>query len=131
MRFVIGAFIACGLCLAPLGAAQAPPPPQAAAQPYKAPRNAFGQPSFDGIWTHNFLIVMEASPQAPMLTLPEPAAKAMAGQVAGIISKQLDSALDPEVPELMKVIDGLPIVKGERRTRSVIEPADGKLPYSP
>jgi hypothetical protein len=29
------------------------------------------------------------------------------------------------------VIDGLPIVRGERRTRSVVEPADGKIPYTP
>ncbi len=94
------------------------------------PRTSFGHPSLEGIWTQNFVMLMEASPQAPMLTLPEPAAKAMAESVAKIISTQSDRGLDPEVPELMLSTDGLAIVRGERRTRSVVEPADGKLPYT-
>jgi hypothetical protein len=97
---------------------------------YAVPRTPSGQPSLEGIWTQNFLILMEASPQAPMLTLPEPAAKAMAAQVAKGIGGGFDKQLDPEVPELMAQTDGLPIVRGERRTRSVVEPADGKLPYT-
>jgi hypothetical protein len=97
------------------------------AQPaYSAPRTSFGQPSLEGIWTHNFVILMESTPQAPMLVLPEAAAKQMAEAAA----KGISDALDPEVPELMKAADGLPIVRGERRTRSVVLPADGKLPYT-
>lgn len=97
---------------------------------YAAPRTSFGQPSLEGIWTQNFVIIMESSPQAPMLVLPEAAAKQMADAVAKGIGDTLDRALDPEVPELMKAADGLPIVRGERRTRSVVLPADGKLPYT-
>jgi hypothetical protein len=121
------------VCLAPLAAGQTPAASaqQSAAAGYSAPRTSFGQPSLEGIWTQNFVLLMEASPQAPMLTLPEPAAKAMAASVAGTISTQSDRGLDPEVPELMKSTDGLAIVRGERRTRSVVEPADGKLPYTP
>ena len=129
------------ICLAPLAAGQAPAQTPAqtpatsaqqfAAAGYSAPRTSSGQPSLEGIWTQNFVLLMEASPQAPMLTLPEPAAKAMAASVAGVISTQSDRGLDPEVPELMKSTDGLAIVRGERRTRSVVEPADGKLPYTP
>jgi hypothetical protein len=63
--------------------------------------------------------------------VPEPAAKAIAAAVSAGIGAGFDKQLDPEVPELMKNTDGLPIVRGERRTRSVVEPADGKLPYSP
>jgi hypothetical protein len=114
-----------------LAAAQTPAPTSAAADNYSAPRTSFGHPSLEGIWTQNFLILLEASPQAPMLTLPEPAAKAMADQVAAGIASNFDRGLDPEVPELMRASDGLPIVRGERRTRSVVEPADGRLPYTP
>jgi len=39
--------------------------------------------------------------------------------------------LDPEVPLLMDHNDGLPIVRGQRRTRAVVRPADGRLPYTP
>lgn len=103
----------------------------AAAAEYHAPRTSFGAPSFEGVWTQNFVIVMEATPQVPMLVLPEPAAKKMAEALAQGIGDALDHGLDPEVPELMKQVDGLPLVRGERRTRSVVLPADGKLPYTP
>jgi len=98
---------------------------------YSAPRTSFGHPSLEGIWTQNFVILMESTPQAPMLVLPEAAAKQMAEAAAKAIGDSLDRGLDPEVPELMKAADGLPVVRGERRTRSVVLPADGKLPYTP
>ena len=103
------------------------PPPSPT---YVAPRTSFGQPSLEGVWTQNFVILMEATPRAPMLVLPEAAAKQMADAAAQGIGNALDRSLDPEVPELMKASDGLPIVRGERRTRSVVLPEDGKLPYT-
>lgn len=117
------------LTAAPLAFGQTPPPPAASA--YAVPRTSFGHPSFEGVWTQNFILLMESTPQAPMLTLPEPAAKAMADAVAKGVGSGFDRQLDPEVPELMKSTDGLAIVRGERRTRVVVEPADGKLPYTP
>ena len=65
-----------------------------------------------------------------MLTVPEPVAKAKAASIASGIGGAFDKQLDPEVPELMRSTDGLPIVGGERRTRSIVQPADGKLPYT-
>lgn len=121
------------LCLALLGApalAQGPTAPDAKAS-YTAPRTSFGHPSFEGIWTQNFVILMESTAQVPMLVLPEAAAKQMAEATARGIGDALDRGLDPEVPELMRAADGLPIVRGERRTRSVVLPADGRLPYTP
>ncbi|MEQ1782243.1 MAG: hypothetical protein ABMA14_12835 [Hyphomonadaceae bacterium] len=98
--------------------------------PYAAPRTSFGQPSLEGTWTQNFVILMESTSRAPMLVLPEAAAKQMAAAAAQGIGNSLDRGLDPEVPELMKATDGLPLVRGERRTRSVVLPEDGKLPYT-
>ncbi|MBI1360838.1 MAG: hypothetical protein GC155_11225 [Alphaproteobacteria bacterium] len=125
-----GLFAGC-LCVTPLAAGQTPglAPQPVTSEAYTAPRTSSGQPDLEGIWTQNFLILMEASPNAP-LTLPEPAAKAMAAAVAKGVSSGFDKQLDPEVPALMQVTDGLPIVRGERRTRSVVEPADGRLPYT-
>jgi hypothetical protein len=123
----------CALSLAllahPAAIAQTAETPKSAA-PYVAPRTSFGDPSFEGVWTQNFVILMEAHPRVPMLVLPEEAAREFATQAATGIGNALDSSLDPEVPELMKVTDGLPIVRGERRTRSVVLPADGRLPYT-
>lgn len=118
------------LCLP--AAAQTPTQtPAPVAQPYAVPRTPYGHPSFEGVWTSNFILMLESTPQAPMLTLPEPAAKRMADMVASMIATSLDKALDPEIPVLIKNTDGLGIVRGERRTRMVVLPADGKLPYTP
>lgn len=104
----------------------------AASQPgYVAPRTSFGQPSLEGVWTANFILPLEASPQAPMLTLPEPAAKAMAAAIVKVIANQFEEQLDPEVPEAVRNSDGLAIVRGQRRTRAIVEPASGMLPITP
>lgn len=121
------------LLLAPPALSQTPTTPSSSneSHTYTAPRTSFGQPSFEGIWTQNFVILMEATQQAPMLVLPEDAAAQMAAAAAAGIGNALDRSLDPEVPELMKATDGLPIVRGERRTRAVVLPADGRIPYTP
>jgi hypothetical protein len=98
---------------------------------YKAPRTSFGHPSLEGVWLSNFVLPLEASAQAPMLTLPEPAAKQMAAAYAKGVGDALDRQLDPEVPELMRNVEGLAVVRGERRTRAVVDPPDGKIPYTP
>ncbi len=120
-------------CIAPWAASQTPSPstqPSAAA-PYAAPRTPFGAPSIEGTWAANFIFTLEASPQAPSLTLPEHEAKNLATARADQIARIFDEQLDPEIPVNIKTTDGLPIVRGERRTRAVVLPADGKLPYTP
>jgi hypothetical protein len=141
MKSTIGllSLVTC-LCIAPVAIGQkvgqqtsAAKPAAAPAAPaaYTVPRNSLGQPNLEGIWTQNFLILMEASPKAPSLVIPEAAAKVMATAVANGIGDGFDQQLDPEVPVTIRSTDGLPIVRGERRTRSVVLPADGKLPYTP
>lgn len=57
-------------CLAALvigpGAASAGP---AASQGFKAPRNAYGQPDFSGIWTNASLTQLERPPQVKSLVI--------------------------------------------------------------
>lgn len=127
-KAAITGLVACCAALAPLAAAQTPPP--AGQKPYTAPRTSFGAPSLEGVWTQNFVMLMEATPRAPSLVLPEAEAQTFGDMMAKAIGDSLARGLDPEVPELMKVTDGLPIVRGERRTRMVVLPPDGKLPYT-
>lgn len=131
-NFAAACLVAGAFCFAPLAVGQSPASPtQATASPaYVAPRTSFGQPSLEGVWTANYILPLEASPQAPMLTLPEPAAKAMAAALAVAISDQFEKQLDPEVPEAMKRTNGLAVVRGQRRTRAVVEPTSGMLPYT-
>ncbi len=128
-KAAITGLVACCLASGPIAAAQTPPPSQQ--KPYSAPRTSFGAPSLEGVWNQNFVVLLEASPRAPELVLPEADAKMFGAMMAKAIGDSLDRSLDPEVPELMKVTDGLPIVRGERRTRTVVLPPDGKIPYTP
>jgi hypothetical protein len=114
------------VCFAPAAFAQAR---QSTA--YVAPRTSFGAPSIEGTWEANFIFTLEASPDAPSLTLPEREAEALADKRADEIARIFDEQLDPEIPVNIKTTEGLPIVQGERRTRAVVVPADGKLPYTP
>jgi len=98
---------------------------------YTVPRTSFGAPSIEGTWEANFIFTLEASPDAASLTLPEKEAEALAATRADFIAKLFDEQLDPEIPVNIKNTEGLPIVRGERRTRAVVLPADGKLPYTP
>ncbi len=125
VRACLGAGV---MSLALVAGAQTPAPTPPAG--YLAPRTSFGAPSLEGMWTTNFILPMEASPRTPTLTLPEKDAKAMADTLAGEIAASFDAMLDPEVPVNIRNTRGLAIVRGERRTRAVVLPADGRLPYT-
>ena len=78
----------------------------------------------------NFILPMEAPPGTPQLVVSEKDAKAVAAAVGKALSDQFAAGLDPELPSLVPLSDGLPIVRGQRRTRAVVLPADGRLPYT-
>jgi len=126
---VVAGLLACAVCCASMvrGEARAQAPTVQSA----AKRTSFGQANLEGTWASNFILNMEATPQTPVLTVPEAQAKKIAAAFAAAIADGFDKALDPEIPGLIKLTDGLPIVRGERRTRAVVEPADGMLPYTP
>jgi hypothetical protein len=128
-RFSAACLVAGVAWLAPMSAAQTVAQSSTAA-PYVVPRTSFGAPSIEGTWGANFIFTLEASEGTP-LTLPENEAQALANTRANQIAKIFDEQLDPEIPVNIKNTDGLPIVRGERRTRAVVVPADGKLPYTP
>jgi hypothetical protein len=119
----------CAVCCSPLAVAQ---PRVHPAHEYAdaADRTAFGKPSFEGIWVANFVLVMEATPKTPALTLPEPEARVAAAAAAASIAKVFEATLDPEAPALLAEVDGFPLVRGQRRTRALVSPADGLLPYT-
>jgi len=128
MRVGVGA-ITSAFLLTATALAQTPGQ-QTAPASYAVPRTSFGQPSLEGVWTQNFMMVMETTPSTPTLTVSEIDAKSVLDVFVKRMSAMADSILDPEVLELAHSTDGLPIVRGERRTRNVVLPADGRLPYT-
>jgi hypothetical protein len=96
----------------------------ATAAPHRAAR-----PSLDGVWTAPFVLTMEASPQTPALTVSEKEAGPIAAAQGAALSDFFDKMQDPEVSALVPTLRGLPIVRGQRRTRLLVQPADGRMPY--
>jgi len=119
-----------GLIAGALGLAGAAPA-SAGPQPAKAAAAAHGRYSLEGMWRINFIMPMETPPGAPPLVVSEAQAKPIAAAVGKAQAEFFVAGLDPEFPMLVAVSDGLPIVRGQRRTRAVILPADGRLPYTP
>jgi hypothetical protein len=117
--------MAAGLAACALGMAG-----PALGQAHAPTRAARAKPSLDGTWRVNFILSMEAPPGTPQLVVSEKNATAVAAAVGKALSDQFAATLDPELPEMVLHADGLPIVRGQRRTRAVVLPADGKLPYT-
>lgn len=124
-----------GLKLAALAAALLFAAPAAqAADAYRAPRTPHGQPDLQGVWNTNFVLPLEApATGAPPLVLPETEARAHAQRLAAGVRALKALEQDPEVAELSYSSErmGLGIVRGERRTRQIVQPADGRLPVTP
>ena len=104
----------------------------AAAADYHAPRNALRQPDLQGVWNTHFVLPMEARPDTPSLTLPEAQAKAYARKLNAEAGKLAIFAQDPEVAEIRadESRSAAAMVRGQYRTRQVVEPADGLLPLT-
>ena len=64
---------------------------------YKAPRNAFGQPDLEGVWTNASLTGLERSPQFKTLTITEAQAKTMEQMSAKMMDAQ-NKPSDPTAP---------------------------------
>jgi len=123
----------------------------APAAPYKAPRNAFGQPDFSGVWTNATITRLERDPKyGERLVLTPEEARAIEG-----VSDQRNARLRAPTDQTKKVDDlpecqsgaqgaacgynafwtdpGTRLVRigGEARTSILTSPANGRLPTSP
>jgi hypothetical protein len=106
----------------------------AEAQTNTAPRTAHGQPDLQGVWTSEYMpLPIESRPDTPTLVVTEAQSKLLALQFAKEVHAMKALELDPEIHDNLDEMAprGLGVVKGERRTRQVVLPANGKLPYTP
>jgi hypothetical protein len=101
----------------------------AAAQSYKAPRTPHGVPDLQGMWATGFLTTFERPPVFKSLTISEDEARTFEAAhthkpvLAGDIVGQDDS-------EWWELGLTLARIDGKARTSWIVDPADGRLPYT-
>jgi len=110
---------------------------------YKVPRNAFGQPDLEGVWTNASLTSLERGPQFKTLTISEEEARRVEEMRARMMAAQNrpsdpnagapTAGSDPGGYNSFWIDPGTRMgrLRGEVRTSWLVEPADGKLPYKP
>jgi hypothetical protein len=113
------------------------------AAPYHAPKNGFGQPDLGGVWTNASLTSLQRPAMFKTLTLTDAEAAALEKRRAAARANQ-DKPTDPKLgaPPVANDPGGynaswtdpgvsLGRIDGQVRTSWIVDPADGRLPYSP
>lgn len=113
------------------------------AQTYKAPRTAFGDPDLQGLWTNASLTVLERPQRISKLVVTADEAKRI--EEAWRTRLAMDNkATDPHAgaPQAGSDVRGynlawleqgshLAVVNGEIRSSWIVDPPNGRVPYSP
>lgn len=108
-------------------------PVWAGAKAWRAPRTAHGAPQLEGLWTGASYTPLERPDDFKTLTATPEQARAYEAKVAGTGGVNIPPEADPlgqgtsEFPESGA---GLARIRGEIRTSIIIDPADGKIPWS-
>jgi hypothetical protein len=105
----------------------------AADKAYRAPRTVFGAPQLEGVWTNSTYTQLERPKEFKALAATPAEAKAFEARLkttGGVnIPKEADTLgqADSEFPETG---GGMSRIRGEIRTSHIVEPADGKIPWT-
>jgi len=112
------------------------------ADDYKAPRTADGAPDLQGVWTNVSLTTLLRSGQFKTNVVSREAAEQLARQRASATERSL-APTDPNAPAppvggnvggynsfYGDAGERLALIKGEYRTTWLVDPKDGRLPYS-
>src|SRR5262245_19935786 len=91
---------------------------------YSGPRTESGHPDFQGVWVTGFMTTLER-PQGveSLVATPEQAAALVA-----MIKTKMPAVNDPDVE--ITDLNQLAMVRGEYRTSMIVEPKDGRIPFS-
>ncbi len=130
--------LAIAAVLAPAAAGAAPAQPS----PYHAPRTRDGEPDLQGLWTNTALTFLQRPPIFKGLIATDKEEAMMVSMFKKMAGDIINPApVDPKLPAPPVVKEApqsdyiemdlrLGRINGQPRTSWIVEPADGKLPYS-
>ncbi|MGZ6037302.1 MAG: hypothetical protein ACXWKR_01440 [Phenylobacterium sp.] len=135
------------VCIAAAGACALAAEPAAAAKPnpappsYKAPRTPYGTPDLQGLWTNTALTFLQRPPIFKNLIATDKEEAMMIGGFKQMVGDLLKPSVDPKAPAPPVVAEApqadyiemdlrLARINGQPRSSWIVEPADGKLPFT-
>ena len=95
----------------------------ASAQP--APRTKEGHPDLQGVWTSRWLTPLEREPETPGLVID----KAQSSALFALLLQKLHAGDPLQTPDDYDTLQMLSL-DGELRSSLIVDPPDGKLPYT-
>jgi hypothetical protein len=108
---------------------------------YKAPGNKAGQPDLQGIWTNTSLTWLQRPPIFKGLVATDAEEQTMLAGFKQMAAGLLDTYVDPNAPappvvkeapqaDIIEMDLRLARIGGERRSSWIVDPADGRLPFT-
>jgi len=110
----------------------------AGAQPYKAPKTSYGAPDLQGVWTNTSITMLERSPAFKALAATDEEAANFQAMFAKMVESTPDAPDAPAPPKVKSVQNSewvemdlhLARIGGQMRSSWIVEPADGKIPFT-
>ncbi len=130
------------LCGAALAQTPAPPPAAAKSAPVyvptslavdkDTPRGADGKPDLGGFWESPYIGGLVSIPfvTPASLVITDAQSKTAHQTMMNAMASLPALSLDPEIVQLIADTHGFPVVRGQRRSRLLVLPADGKMPIT-
>jgi hypothetical protein len=112
-----------------------------AAPPYHAPRTPEGTPDLQGVWTNASLTFLQRPPIFKGLVATDKEEAMMVGGFKKMAGNLLDPTVDPKAPappvvaeapqaDILEMPLALGKVNGEKRSSWIVDPKDGRIPFT-
>jgi hypothetical protein len=103
----------------------------AQARPYQPPRTPSGRPDLQGTWSNASFTRLERPKQLHSLVVPADQAAAFERTFASDFASDTSDGVGGRQSETWELGSSLARVKGQIRSSWIVDPLDGRLPYSP